>query len=247
MSKKAPDTLYAQPREHIADFTFDAHVAQVFDDMIQRSVPGYDTLIRTLGVIAERYAQAHSRIYDLGCSLGSATLTMRHHLRVPDCTLIAVDNASAMLDQCQAAINADAHPARVETHCADIRDVEIQNASIVVLNFTLQFVPPEDRLRLLQNIYHGLRDGGVLVLSEKIAFADTGLNDDFIELHHAFKRTNGYSDLEISQKRTALEKVLLPDTLTQHQQRLQAAGFASSSLWFQCLNFASILAWKNPT
>ncbi len=244
MSTHQADTLYAKPLEYIADFTFDDQVAKVFDDMIQRSVPGYDTIVRTLGVIAERYAQPNSRIYDLGCSLGAGTLVMRRHVRVPNCTLIAVDNAPAMLEKCQALIAAEHSAVPVETRCADIREVPIERASLVVLNFTLQFVPLENRLPLLQNIHQGLLDGGVLLLSEKIALAEHALNARFIELHHAFKRANGYSDLEISQKRTALEKVLLPDTLTQHQQRLQEAGFQSSSLWFQCFNFVSLLAWK---
>lgn len=244
MLNHEPDKLYAQPREQIADFAFDSHVAKVFNDMIQRSVPGYDTLVRSLGVIAERYAQPHSRIYDLGCSLGAATLVMRRHIRVPDCSLIAIDKAPAMLEKCQALVAADTSPVAVETHCADICAVPIQQASLVVLNFTLQFVPVEARLPLLEKIYQGLLDGGVLVLSEKIAMNHAELEACFVELHHAFKRANGYSDLEISQKRTALEKVLLPDTLTQHQQRLQTAGFQSSTLWFQCFNFVSLLAWK---
>jgi len=244
MSKNKPDKLYAQPREHIADFAFDVQVAKVFDDMIQRSVPGYDTIVRTLGVIAERYAKPNSRIYDLGCSLGASTLAMRRHIQAPGCCLVAVDNAPAMLKKCQALIAAECSPTPVETLCADIRHVPIEQASLVVLNFTLQFVPIEDRLPLLQKIYHGLQEGGVLVLSEKIAFAETELNECFVELHHAFKRANGYSDLEISQKRTALEKVLLPDTLAQHQQRLQEAGFQCSSVWFQCFNFVSMLVWK---
>jgi len=244
MSKPASDTLYAQPREHIADFAFDAGVASVFQDMIQRSVPGYATITHTLGAIAERYAQPNSHIYDLGCSLGSGTLAMRRQVRVPNCTLVAVDQAPAMLEQCRVAVQAEPHPVPIVMLCADIREVALQQASLVVLNFTLQFVPLADRLPLLQKIHQALLPGGVLVLSEKIAFSENQLNERFIALYHAFKRTNGYSDLEISQKRTALEKVLIPDTLAQHQQRLAAAGFQSSSLWFQCFNFASLLAWK---
>jgi tRNA (cmo5U34)-methyltransferase len=128
--------------------------------------------------------------------------------------------------------------------CADLLDVAIENASVVVLNFTLQFIPPTERQGLIQRIHGGLRPGGVLILSEKIAFGEPGRQQLHEELHHDFKRANGYSDLEISQKRSALEKVLIPETLDCHQARLKAAGFSSAELWFQCFNFASLVAIK---
>jgi tRNA (cmo5U34)-methyltransferase len=83
-----------------------------------------------------------------------------------------------------------------------------------------------------------------LILSEKIKFADTAEQTLLTDLHLAFKRANGYSELEISQKRSALENVLIPDTLETHQARLQQAGFAQSLQWFQGMNFISLLAVK---
>jgi tRNA (cmo5U34)-methyltransferase len=112
----------------------------------------------------------------------------------------------------------------------------------VVLNFTLQFLPPGDRLPLLARIRDGLRAGGILILSEKIAGRDAAADGLLTEMHHAFKRANGYSELEISRKRSALEKVLVPETLDTHRQRLAAAGFARADLWFQCFNFVSLVA-----
>jgi tRNA (cmo5U34)-methyltransferase len=132
----------------------------------------------------------------------------------------------------------------VEVVCADVLDVPIENASFAMLNFTLQFIEPARRLPLLRNIHRGLLAGGALVLSEKISFADEPQQEMFTELHHAFKRANGYSDLEISQKRTALENVLIPETLEAHRARLLEAGFSRVEVWFQCLNFASLVAVK---
>ena len=132
----------------------------------------------------------------------------------------------------------------MQLQCADIRDVTIENASIVVLNFTLQFITLEQREPLLQNIYHGLLPGGVLILSEKLCFTEDTEQQLMTDLHLAFKRANGYSDLEISQKRAALENVLIPETLTTHIERLKRVGFSQASQWFQCFNFASILAIK---
>ena len=127
---------------------------------------------------------------------------------------------------------------------ADIRDVEVAGASFSVLNFTLQFIPCETRLELLRRIAQGTADGGALVLSEKICFADAAQQRLMTELHHCFKRANGYSDLEIAQKRTALENMMVPETLETHLGRLRAAGFATASCWFQCFNFVSIIAEK---
>jgi len=128
--------------------------------------------------------------------------------------------------------------------CADIRDVRIQNAAIVVLNYTLQFLPPEQRAQMTQNIYEGLRPGGVLILSEKIAFTDEREQRIQTEWYYAFKQFHGYSKMEISQKRTALENVLIPDTWQTHRQRLQRAGFETVHLWHRFFRFASMIAIK---
>ena len=238
------DQLFAESRLHIEDFAFDESVAKVFPDMIQRSVPAYATIISMIGVIAGRYACADSRCYDLGCSLGAATLSMRHNIRRSGVEIIAVDNAYPMVRRCKAALETDRSDVPVSVICADIGDVKIERASIVVLNFTLQFIDPSKRLDILSRIYQGLLPGGVLVLSEKVAFEGSWQNDVFTLLHHDFKRANGYSDLEISQKRAALEKVLMPESIAQHKENLSDAGFAQCDAWFQCFNFASMLAIK---
>jgi tRNA (cmo5U34)-methyltransferase len=243
-SGRSRDSVYAAPREKIGDFVFDETVADVFPDMIQRSVPGYDAITSLIGVLASRYAQPNSTCYDLGCSLGAATLSMRRRLHQPGCHIVAVDNSEAMIRRCRQNIDADASAPPVDILCADILDVKIRNASVVVLNFILQFIHPEQRLQALSNIYQGLLPGGILILSEKIRFSDLKQQTFHTEMHYAFKKDNGYSDLEISQKRAALEKVLIPETLTEHRERLLAAGFARCDVWFQCLNFASLFARK---
>ena len=228
----------------IVDFAFDETVANVFPDMIRRSVPGYETIIALTGLVAEQYAQSNSQCYDLGCSLGAATLAMRRRIQQSDCRIIAVDNAEAMTRRCQQHVREAGEGVAVEVICADIQDVAIHNASVVVLNFTLQFIQPAARLALMQQIYKGMRPGGALLLSEKIVFANVAEQQRMEALHIAFKKANGYSDLEISQKRSALENVLIPDTFEQHQQRLHSAGFSSVDLWFRCMNFVSLLAVK---
>jgi tRNA (cmo5U34)-methyltransferase len=238
------DTLYADPLSEQGLFVFDDSVARVFPDMIKRSVPGYPTIVAMTGLLAGKYAIAGSSLYDLGCSLGASTLAMRQNIQQPDCRIISIDNSTAMLEHCRTVIETDTHETPVNLTCADLQDVVIANASVVVLNFTLQFIPREQRDKVIGDIYQGLLPGGVMVLSEKVSFEDPNLNELNIDLHHQFKRANGYSDLEVARKRNALETVLLPETLGEHKQRMTDAGFKSCDVWFQCFNFASLVALK---
>lgn len=240
------DSIYAKPLNDIAGFSFDQQVVSVFPDMIQRSVPGYSTIISMTGVLAERYAQANSNCYDLGSSLGASSLSMRQQLSDRPCSIIAVDNSPAMQARCKEIIEQQPpSPVSIELIEASIQDVNIQNASVVVMNFTLQFIAQEDRERILSNIFDGMLDGGILILSEKCCFEDPHLQTLNTDLYHSFKRANGYSEMEVSQKRTALENVLIPETLDNHKQRLKRVGFNTVDVWFQCFNFASMVAIKN--
>ena len=235
------DRVFAKPLSEVRAFEFNETVAQVFADMIARSVPGYSLLLRMIGLYAELFVQAHSRVYDLGCSLGEASLVIADRCAERDCRIVAVDNSPAMIDKCR---QHGTQAAPIDWQCADIRDIDIADASMVVLNLTLQFLPPGERLGLLRRIADGLRPGGVLVLSEKIVFDDGLENERMQQLYQGFKKTMGYSDLEISQKRNALENVLIPDTGAQHKKRLEAAGFNEVYECFRGLNFVSWLAFK---
>ncbi len=238
------DQIYATPQEAVQGFTFDDKVAAVFGDMISRSVPGYGMILEMIGVITRRYAQPASRCYDLGCSLGASTLSIRHNLPADGCSIIAVDNSAAMVERCREYIAKDDGRAPVQVELADIQTVPVEQASLVVLNFTLQFLSVELREELLARICQGMLPGGALVLSEKIAFEDASEQALLTDLHHGFKRARGYSDMEIAQKRTALENVLVPESFEAHRERLLRAGFTRVTLWFQCFNFVSILAEK---
>ena len=238
------DTLYASPLGNVDRFQFDSSVVDVFPDMIQRSVPGYSAIISAIGLLASRFAQADSICYDLGCSLGAATLSMRHKISAKNCKIIAVDNSSAMLSRCQKIIARDTAIIPVELVCSDILDINIDNASVVILNFTLQFIPLADRDAFIKKIYQGLRPDGILILSEKLMFTDARQQALQTEMHHAFKKANGYSDMEVSQKRASLENVLIPETFNQHKNRLLQSGFDNTEVWFQYFNFASMIALK---
>lgn len=239
------DTLFAAPINKLGDWTFDEQVAEVFPDMIQRSIPGYSNIISMIGMLTERFAQANSNLYDLGCSLGAATLSMRRNIKVDGCRIIAVDNSPAMIERCRRHIESFRAATPVEITEADICDIEISNASMVVLNFTLQFLEPDNRQQLLNKIYQSLLPGGILVLSEKFNFADKKIGELLFDMHHDFKRANGYSELEISQKRSMLENVMRTDSVEIHKSRLLQAGFSHAETWFQCFNFGSLIAIKD--
>ena len=244
--KQQPDRLFSQPLDQVPDFVFNEDVVKVFPDMIKRSAPGYPTIVENIGVLAAQFAQPHSVLYDLGCSLGAVSQALRRHVKADGCRVIAVDNSPAMVERCSEYLHAqdsmfqELLPAEVRE--ADILAFDLQPASLVALNFTLQFIAPEQRLELLTRIRQALLPGGALILSEKLRFEDQADHELLNELHLAFKRANGYSELEIAQKRSAIENVMKPDSLEQHRERLLAAGFSRVVPWFQCLNFASLIA-----
>ena len=238
------DSVYSNPLTEVHQFKFDDRVAQCFPDMITRSVPGYETIIAMTGVMAQRFAQTNSRIYDLGCSLGASLLSMRQHVDDASIQIIGVDNSPAMIERCTHIVALNDSPISTELRLEDMQSTELSNASVVVLNFTLQFIPIEERGPLIDRIFAAMKPGGILILSEKIRFEDEHLQQLNTELHHEFKRGNGYSDLEIAQKRSSLENYLRAETIKNHESRLANAGFSSIDVWFQCFNFASVVAIK---
>ncbi len=241
MSDRSRDRVFARPLGEIRAFEFNDSVARVFADMIERSVPGYTLLLQLIGLYAGIFVRPGSRVYDLGCSLGAAARIIAAQTRGVDCEIIAVDSSAAMIRRCREEAAADP---RIEWRCEDIRATRIESASMVVLNLTLQFLPPEERAAELARIHRGMLAGGALVLSEKVLLDDDEHNARMVELHQAFKKSRGYSELEISQKRNALEQVMRLDRESVHRQRLADAGFDPVYPCFRCLNFASYLALK---
>ena len=239
------DDIYAIPQDEVADFVFDERVVDVFPDMIKRSVPGYESMLGMMGVVARQYLDKHGRVYDLGSSLGASTLAIHRQTRDLNLKHICIDNSAAMVKRSQAILSRHMPQADLEIICDDIQSQTISEASVAVMSFTLQFFEAADRLSTMKKVYEGLKPGGALILSEKIAFEDERQQTLQTDWHHAFKGANGYSELEISQKRASIENVMVPDTLAQHQSRLSAAGFDECYCWYQAFNFISIVALKH--
>lgn len=234
------DEVYRDPQTHIVDFTFDEAVVDVFPDMIRRSVPGYETVVPITGLIAARHVPVAGLICDLGCSLGATTLAVLRQLGEQPARILAVDNSSHMLDRAKQLITDE----RVTFRCEDIRHTDVTGADVVLMNYILQFIEPDARGQLLTRLCTNMAPHGLLVLSEKIRYESETDQSFHDATHLAYKQANGYSELEISQKRTALENIMIVDSEAEHRQRLTAAGFQRIDCWFRCLNWVSFLAYR---
>lgn len=238
------DTLFKEKKDLVPAFEFNESVVHVFDDMITRSVPLYKECVHRQAQLAARFYQQGTRIYDLGCSHGN--FGMQLHCRMKDMafTMVAVDSSQPMLDQYNQRLTGENFNSSLSLVCDCVENISITNASVVVLNLTLQFISPDKRDAVIQSIYQGLKPGGLLLLTEKIIHNIAEVDSLQQHFYKKFKRENGYSDLEISQKRDALEDVLVPDTLKSHQDRLAQAGFKKMDTWLKWFNFAAMLAIK---
>ena len=238
------DRLFAARREAIADFRFGADVAQVFDDMLSRSVPFYGEIQRMIAELALDIVEPGSNVYDLGCSTGTTMLLLDRDLP-EDVNFVGVDDSRDMLEKCEEKLRSNGVKRNVALRCADLNSgVEMADASLVLMVLTLQFLRPLHREKLIADIFAELRENGGLILVEKVLGEDSHFNRLFIKHYYDYKRRNGYSETEISQKREALENVLIPYKLLENRQLLLKSGFQYVDVFFKWYNFCGIVAIK---
>ena len=238
------DKLFRRRRSAAKDFHFGKETAAVFDDMLDRSVPFYAEAQRMIAEIASDFATEGSNLYDLGCSTGT-TLLRLDAVAPKDVRFIGVDSSQEMLDKAREKLKRFKVKRDCELVCADLnRGVPIRNASMVIMNLTLQFIRPLYRHQLIRSVAAGMREQGCLVLLEKVLPRDSTLNRLFIKYYYAFKQRQGYSKLEIAQKREALENVLVPYRLEENQELLLSSGFSQCDVFFKWYNFCGMIALK---
>lgn len=238
------DKIFQEKRERIDDFNFGKETAAVFDDMLDRSVPFYSEVQRMMGEIAVDFAAPGSHLYDLGCSTGTSLLRL-DPLVSPDVTFIGVDSSPEMLDKARTKLAEHGITRPHDLICQNLDNgVAIVNASVVIMNLTLQFVRPLNRDRLIQGIANGTNEGGCLLLVEKVISENSTLNRMFIKYYYDFKKRNGYSEMEISQKREALENVLIPYHFEENRELLLRNGYKACDVFFRWYNFCGMLAIK---
>ena len=241
--KTCVDDIYQRQRPY-KHFAFDQEVVAVFPDMISRSVPGYWLSNQCLGILCRRFAKPNTNIYDLGCSLGASSYSILSQESRNGAQLIAVDSSEQMIAHLSNSLQQQYPQEDIELHCADIRTYPLENASVVLMHYTLQFIPPSERDALLKNIYNALVPGGVLLVSEKIRFSESEQEDRIRSWHHDFKAAEGYSSLEIEQKARDISKSMQTDTLEQLRSRFYEAGFSTSTMWMRCYGFSSFVVEK---
>lgn len=238
------DRVFADPAGRPSDFRFDSRTARVFDDMVERSVPFYDEIQRMSVELAADFAVPGSNLYDIGCATGT-TLLLLEDVVDPSVRFVGIDNSEQMLDRARAKLADHPSPRERELVCADVHEnLTIENASVVFMTLTLQFVRPLHRERVVQTIADGLGPQGALILVEKLTEGDTLFNRLFIKYYYDMKRRRGYSDLEIAQKREALENVLIPYRLEENEALLKKCGFTKTQVWFRWYNFCGLIAVK---
>lgn len=229
-----------------ADFVFNERVAQVFDDMLDRSIPYYKETIVSMARIIQSILKGDGTIVDLGCATGSTLLQLSSLLDDKDFHYVGIDNSAAMLDKARLKTEMFSKQDNIDFIHGDIMEMEQPGTSAFILNYTLQFIRPLHREKFLAHLFTNLKPGGICILSEKIISHHPGLNRSYIDIYHEFKKEKGYSELEIAKKREALENVLIPCSLAENRSMLHSAGFVEVEPFFQWFNFVSFLAIKPP-
>lgn len=246
--EKAVDQIYSVPEERVAPFEFNQGVAHVFDDMAERSIPHYREVQRMIATLIRTYYRSGTRLYDLGCSTGTTLALGAQSLKdfgVEDFDLIGVDSSEAMCREAEEKIHSlKLGHGHIEIHQQDIMETPMENASVVVLNYTLQFIDPMKREKLIEKVYSSLVHNGVLLVSDKMLQSHTDISRNFVDNYYSFKRSNGYSELEISQKREALENVLIPYSIKEEETLFHRCGFEAVDLFFSWFNFSSFICLK---
>lgn len=241
MDKSTKDHHFSDSGKGVK-FEFDEAVAQVFDDMLSRSVPYYEECQQMVLQIAAPFCRKGSKVYDLGCSTGSLLLLLAKNFS-KSVELIGVDNSIPMLKKAREKLQTDGSLDRCKLIEADLKSsFYFSDASVVIMNYTLQFIPPPRRPALIEKIFKALNQGGCFILIEKMIGESAELDSVFVKLHHKFKSDHGYSQNEISRKREALENVLIPFTEGQNRKLLHDAGFTAVDTFFKWFNFSGFVS-----
>ncbi len=237
------DKFFAKAQQNIAPFDFNQDVADVFDDMVQRSVPFYKEIHSLIVDLVSRYYQEGHKVFDFGCSTGTTIRLLEHFFsqKQKSIQFVGVDMSAPMIEKAKEKC---ANVREVDFLNEDMTTVNLEGAQIVILNYTLQFLKVEKRQAFLEKIYNALPTGGILILSEKIRSPLPIMEECITDLYYDFKRRQGYSELEISQKREALENVLIPLTPKEQTVMIEDAGFDQVEMLFRWYNFASYLGIK---
>ncbi len=225
----------------VKQFEFDEEVASVFDDMLNRSVPFYKENLHLQIDILKNFLKENDKVIDLGSSTGTFLIELAK--KKSKLTLIGIDNSTAMINR--AKNKAKAFGVNVEFINDDFLNYDFSGSKAVIANYTVQFIRPLRREKLIKKIYDSLNENGIFLMSEKLITEHKKLNKIMIDIYYEYKKKMGYSEYEIAQKREALENVLIPYTMQENIEMLKNAGFKDIEVIFRWNNFATFIAFKN--
>lgn len=246
LQKSKRDSLFLNPFKGAGKFEFDEETASVFDDMLERSVPFYNEVQRMVGELAVEFAMKDTNIYDLGCSTGNSIVRLGEQIpKEKNISFVGVDSSQPMLERAWEKLTRleFKHPFEFKHFPLD-ENLQIENASVVLLILTLQFTPQKSRGGILKKIYSGLKPNGCLILFEKINCDQPAFDDMYLKNYHDMKRRNGYSEVEIARKQEALKNVLIPNRLRDNEELLAKSGFTKVEMFFRWYNFCGQIALK---
>jgi tRNA (cmo5U34)-methyltransferase len=243
MSGQGKDTIFNVDVVE-EDFVFNERVVEVFDDMLDRSIPFYQQVIDAQAQLLRGFLEQGDRVYDLGCATGTTLLAFSRLLEQKNLQFVGIDNSASMLDKARLKSELYSKQKSLSFLLEDITTFDHPGAGAIIVNYTMQFIRPLQRENFLRRLFDRLRPGGIILISEKVITHDRRLNREYIDIYHRFKKQRGYSELEIAKKREALENVLIPFSIEENKIMLKNCGFVSVETHFQWFNFASFIAIK---
>lgn len=237
------DNIFHNP-DYPDEFTFNRQVVEVFDDMLERSIPCYHQTTGMICSLLQQFCCPGDKVYDLGCSTGTTLLELARQLPDMNLSFVGLDSSEAMIEKAKLKSKMLSRKPEVSFQELDIIDADLNQCGAILLNYTLQFLRPPVRLRFLEKVHQALRPGGILIVCEKVISHRPVINRSYIDLYLDFKRHQGYSETEIARKREALENVLVPFSIHENLELLKKSGFAETESFFQWFNFVSFLSVK---
>jgi tRNA (cmo5U34)-methyltransferase len=212
-----------------------------FDSHILQSVPHCQEQREYIAALSKFFLYPGSQAYEIGVSTGGLAQAVLTKMPERNFSYIGLDLESEMVEQAQARLHGDKRFQAIHTNASDY---DFAPASLIISYYTLQFVPPDQRMTLLKRLYQALTPGGALILYEKTLAENAQLQDMLNQLYLDFKADHGLSADAILNKALALRGVSLPLTLAQNKSQLELAGFKTTELIYRTYCFAGFLALK---
>lgn len=226
-----------------SQWKFTQEVADVFENMLERSIPELDGMRDVVTRLACKFALPNTQVIDLGCSAGGSLIPIIRE-KGRTVSYIGVENSVPMIEKAEELIGALNVDYLLQNMDLRSQFPQADNCSVILSVLTLQFIPMEHRQSLLHRVISSLNSGGAFVLVEKVLGNDHFLNDLMTTLYQQMKRDNGYSEVQIAEKKRSLENALVPVSARSNEELLRSAGFKHVECIWRNLQFVGWIAVK---